>query len=125
MAQILIIEDDNVFRKVLKDLLKRHNYTVVTAEDGAQGVSMFRKDPTDLIITDMIMPVKGGLQTIMDIKQDYPNVNIIAISGGGVGTAEEYLEVAKILNAKYTFKKPFANKDLLEAVKDLIGVIDK
>jgi len=100
MAQILIIEDDVEFRNILKKLLERNGYSVETAENGAQGVRMYRENPTDLIITDMIMPVKGGSQTILDIKGDYPKVKFIAISGGGLGTAVEYLEVARVLNAR-------------------------
>ena len=121
MAQILIIEDNVEFRNVLKDLLERNNYSVETAENGALGVRMYRENSADLVITDMIMPVKGGSQTILDIKKDYPRVKFIAISGGGLGTAEEYLEVARVLNARYTFKKPFSNEEFLQAVKSLIG----
>ncbi|MBF0252698.1 MAG: response regulator [Candidatus Omnitrophica bacterium] len=121
MAKILVIEDNVQMMNVLKDLLERNNYTVITAENGAQGVHLYRKDPPDLIITDMVMPIKGGTQAILDIKQHDPSAKIIAISGGGLGTAEEYLEVARVLNARYTFKKPFSNEELLTAIKVLIG----
>ena len=103
MAQILIIEDDVECRSALKYLLERNNYSVETAENGTLGVRMYRENPADLVIVDMIMPAKGGPQTILDIKKDYQRVKFIAMSGGGLGTAEEYLEVARVLNARYTF----------------------
>jgi len=129
MAQILIIEDDVEFRTVLKDLLERNNYSVETAENGAQGVRMYRENPTDLIITDMIMPkdkgsqltVSGGLQVMKDIKEIYPEIKFIAMSGGGIGDTKDFLEAARLLNARYTFEKPFSNEELLQAVKELIG----
>ena len=74
MAQILIIEDDVECRSALKYLLERNNYSVETAENGTLGVRMYRENPADLVIVDMIMPAKGGPQTILDIKEDYPRV---------------------------------------------------
>ena len=121
MAQILLIEDDVVMRETLSEVLKRKGYEVVIAENGAQGLRMFREKPADLVITDIIMPVKGGIQTIIDIQKDYPKVKIIAISGGGLGTAEEYLTITKVLSVRHNFKKPFSNEELLQAVKELIG----
>ena len=106
---------------MLKELLERKGYEVATADNGAKGVSMYMEDPADLIITDMIMPVKSGAHVILDIKKHYPKVKIIAISGYWDRTVEEYLEVAEILNARYTFKKPFSLEELLRAVKELIG----
>ena len=129
MAQILIIEDDVECREMLKDMFERNGYSVETAENGAQGVRMFRENPADLIITDMIMPkdkespltVSGGLQVMKDIKEIYPEIKFIAMSGGGIGDAKDFLEAAMLLNARYIFDKPFSNKELLQAVKELIG----
>jgi YesN/AraC family two-component response regulator len=84
MANILIIDDDQQILNMLSQILKRAGYGVVEALDGKQGLKLYRENPTDLIITDIIMPEKEGLETIMELQRDFPDVKIIAISGGGI-----------------------------------------
>ncbi|MBF0531606.1 MAG: response regulator [Candidatus Omnitrophica bacterium] len=121
MPRILIIDDDESFRLTLQEILERKNYTVITAVNGAEGIQIYRENPADLVITDIIMPIKGGIRVIMDLKKEFPGVKIIAISGGGLGTADEYLEVVRILNVGATLKKPFSNAELLEMVYKMVG----
>jgi DNA-binding response OmpR family regulator len=122
MARILIIDDDDRFRDMLKDMIERNGYEVVSASDGKEGIDLYRKEPTDLIITDIIMPNKEGMETIFELRKDFPDVKIIAISGGGKGKAEDYLSSAGLIpNVKRSFQKPFAMDEMLQAVKELVG----
>jgi len=121
MPLILIIDDDNKVRGMLRQTLERAGYDVLDAPDGKEGINLYRKDPVDLVITDLIMPEKEGIETIIELKRDFPDVKIVAISGGGQIDSEEYLHMAEKLGAQRTFTKPFELKELLEAVRELIG----
>ena len=122
MAQILLIEDDGSLRETIKVLLERKGYEVMTACDGEEGLKMFRSSPTPIVITDIIMPNKEGVETIFELERNFPSVKIIAISGGGKADAQNYLKaVSLISNVKHTFKKPFSNKELLAVVKELLA----
>lgn len=121
MAQILLIEDNDLLRDTIKKLLENKGYKIMVASDGEEGLKMFRSDPAEVVITDIIMPNKDGVETIFELYKYFPAVSVIAISGGGKAPAEDYLNSIKLLpNVKYIFKKPFANYDLLMAIKDLI-----
>ena len=121
MAKILIVEDDDQLRKLLREALEDDNYEVVEASDGEMAARVFRNDPADLIITDLIMPKKEGLGLIIDIKKDFPETNIIAISGGGHGDPNDYLPIAARLGAVRSFAKPFKIEELLKAVKEILA----
>ncbi|KKR02757.1 MAG: Response regulator receiver protein [Candidatus Uhrbacteria bacterium GW2011_GWF2_39_13] len=122
MAQILLIEDNDSMRETLTHILERKGYEVITACDGEEGLRIFRSSPTPLVITDIIMPNKEGVETIFELERDFPHVKIIAISGGGKVEAQNYLKaVSLISNVKHTLKKPFSNEELLAAVKDLLA----
>lgn len=121
MPLILIIDDDNQVRGMLRQTLERAGYDVLDAPNGKEGIKLYRQDPADLVITDLIMPEKEGIETIIELRRDFPAVKIIAISGGGRNDPEEYLHMAKTLGAQRTFTKPFERKELLEAVRELIA----
>ena len=123
MARILIIEDDHGFRKMLREMLEIAGYTVEEAPDGKIGMELYQKEenPADLIITDIFMPVKEGIEIIMELRHDDPDVKIIAISGGGKSGKLSYLKIAKDLGAQRCLVKPFTRKELLEAAKELLG----
>ena len=121
MARILIIDDDVQILDMLRQTLEREGYEVVDAPNGKEGIRLYREDPADLIITDIIMPEKEGIEIIVELKRDFPNVKIIAISGGGQIGSEEYLRIAKGLGALRTFTKPVEREELLGAVQELIG----
>ena len=120
MAGILIIDDDVQILDMLRQTLEREGYEVMDASNGRKGIRLYRKEPADLIITDIVMPEKEGLETIMELKKDFPEVKIIAISGGGQIIPDHYLDSAKLFGAIRTFAKPFEHKELLEAVQELL-----
>ncbi len=120
MKRILVIDDDAQVRQMLKQTLERAGYEVVDAADGAKGIKFYRDEPTDLVITDIIMPEKEGIETIMELKRDFPDVKIIAVSGGGRVDPGHYLEIACRLGADRTFTKPFDRVELLEAIQQLL-----
>jgi len=120
MARILIIDDDAQVLVTLRQLLKREGYEVVEASDGNEGIRLYRENPTDVIITDLLMPEKEGLETIMDLRKAFPDVKIIAMSGGRQFSPEDYLNMAKNLGAKYAFAKPIEKQKLLNAVQELL-----
>ncbi len=119
-GRILIVEDDDQMLETLRRMLADAGHEIVEAHDGKVAVRLYRENPTDLIITDLIMPEKEGLELIMDLKSDYPEVKIIAISGGGKLGPHEYLPLAKDLGALATFEKPFKQEDLLIAVQEIL-----
>jgi len=120
MKRILIIEDDAYVRRMLSQTLERAGYTVATANDGADGLDKFRQAKADLVITDIVMPEKEGLETIMSLHQEFPDLPIIAISGGGHNRPDPYLDLAERLGAECSFKKPVDRQTLLAAVERLL-----
>ena len=120
MNSILIIDDEAPIRSMLRLILEREGYQIIEAPDGIEGISHYREHPTDLIITDLIMPNKDGIGMIIELKKEYPDINIIAMSGGGLNRPDGYLKGAKQLGAKYTLSKPIDREELLRAVKDTL-----
>jgi DNA-binding response OmpR family regulator len=120
VVRILIIDDEDQPRRMLQQVLARAGYEVIEARNGNEGLQYFRDRPTDLIITDILMPEKEGLETIIDIRREFPAVKIIAISGGGRTGNLNFLEVAKRLGAQHTLQKPFELQEMLGAVRDLL-----
>lgn len=121
MKTILIIDDNNEFRVVFKDMLQKSGYRVMEASDGQEGIDMYRRNPADLVVTDIIMPGKEGLETILDLKREFPEVKIIAVSGGGFEGPGTYLEGARLIGGvDATFLKPFSMGPMLNAIKELL-----
>jgi CheY-like chemotaxis protein len=120
MLRILIIDDEDQFRSMLRRVLERASYEVVEAQDGNEGIQRCREAPMDLIITDILMPGKEGLETIMDLRREFPQVKIIAISGGGRTGDLNFLEFAKRLGAQSTLQKPCGQEELLDAVQEIL-----
>ena len=121
MARILVIDDDELVLDMLYESLTLEGYDVLKASNGQQGLKLYREEPVDLIITDLIMPEKEGIETIIELRQDFPDVKIIAISGGGRIGKKDYLHMAKIFGVQRTFKKPVAREQLLDAIRELIN----
>ena len=121
MGTILVIDDDDQVRGVLRDMLEFAGYDVLDAPNGRLGLSEFRKHDVDLVITDILMPEKEGLETIIELRKEQPGLQIIAISGGGERGNMDYLQTANMLGAVKTFAKPFDRRDLLDTVAGLIG----
>ena len=121
MRTILIIEDEKFLSNLQARFLKSEGFNVLIADDGNKGIALFKENKVDLVITDIIMPEKEGLETIIELKKLLPDIPIIAISGGGRCSPECYLDSAKKLGAKYIFEKPFNQKDLLSSIKKALG----
>ena len=120
MPRILIIDDDPQARALLRQALERAGHTVLEAADGQEGLQYYRASPTDLIITDILMPEREGLETIMALRKEFPDVKIIAISGGGRAGRLDFLDIAARLGAQRTFRKPFNLRELLAAVREVV-----
>jgi len=120
MARILVIDDDEQIRNMLRILLQKEGYDVECAQEGKVALALFNHSPFNLVITDIVMPEKEGLETIMELKQQHPNVSIIAISGGGRVNPGHYLDGARALGAAFTFTKPVKLDRLLSAVRVLL-----
>ncbi len=119
-ASILIIDDDDPFRAMLREMLKNAGYKNISeAADGKKGLARYSENPTDLIITDMVMPEKLGIDTIIEIKKDFPDAKIIAVSGGGWFGPEIDLDMAQKLGVR-TLKKPFQLKEILIMIQELL-----
>lgn len=120
MKSILVIDDNIYVRSLLREMLELANYDVTEAPNGEVGARLFRQAPVDLVITDIFMPEKEGLETIRELRRDFPEVKIIAISGGGSRGDLAFLPTAKKLGAHYTFAKPFEMDEMLAAVHELL-----
>jgi YesN/AraC family two-component response regulator len=120
MGKILIIDDEPYILQMLKKMLEKAGHEVSLASNGREGMDLFEKASTDLVITDIIMPDKEGLELILEMKKKRPALKIIAMSGGGRISPESYLECAKHFGAEKVFQKPFRHKDLVSAVEELI-----
>lgn len=116
MATILVIDDEPRMLRVIGEMLKSAGHSVLEATSGDQGIAMIAERSIDLVITDIIMPDKEGIETITEIKQDYPDLPIVAISGGSLKGAGSYLETAAALGACATLEKPFHSFELLNVV---------
>ncbi|MBI3772608.1 MAG: response regulator [Gammaproteobacteria bacterium] len=119
MAHILIVDDDPAILALLSEALLLDGYKVITATNGHEAKELCHHD-IGLIITDLVMPEQNGLDLIMDITRKYPNIPIIAISGGGGIKSNffDYLSVAKLIGATHTFEKPFRICDLKYKIKE-------
>ena len=121
MPKVLIIDDDDMFRNMLVEMLSLEGYDISEASDGNTGLSVFTENTPDLVITDILMPEKEGMQTIREIRQIAPNVKIIALSGGGTHpTGLDYLQMALDLGADRSFPKPFKTSEFIEAIAQMI-----
>ena len=121
MARILVIDDDATVRLSVRLALEDADYTVQVAADGREGTDLFRESPADLVISDIFMPEKEGLETMDEIKRLRPQTKIIAISGGGRMDPDEYLAIAKSVGADHTLMKPFDIQELVNMVAALLG----
>jgi len=121
MKRLLVIDDDFFVRDMLERLMRKAGYEVETAENGAEALRLHRRNPVELVITDILMPEKEGLETITEFRKSFPGVKVIAISGGGRIGPANYLKMAKLLGADRTFAKPVDTSRLLSAVEELLA----
>ncbi|HEX2920826.1 MAG TPA: response regulator [Bacteroidales bacterium] len=121
MSKILVFDDEPSILLMIKKMLEKAGHEVDVALNAKEGMVIFNKNIPDLLITDIIMPEKEGLETIFELRRLHPKLKIIAISGGGRIGPEGYLPGAKLLGANAVFAKPLIPKDFLKAVADLLG----
>jgi CheY-like chemotaxis protein len=118
--RVLVVDDDPEMREAMARILGAAGYAVELAADGDQAIEVQRARPAEVLITDVFMPSRDGLETIQYFRVEYPDVGIIAMTGGSpTGRVDEYLEVAKVAGANATLRKPFAAQALLESVSAL------
>ena len=118
MKTILLIDDDELVRLVLRDtLVLMGGYEVLVASDGRAARKQLAQRAVDLVITDIIMPDEEGVETILLLRKKFPDIPIIAISGGARIKAEDCLKIAQAVGADITLAKPFTSKELLDAVE--------
>jgi CheY-like chemotaxis protein len=120
MARILLIDDDDSVRTMLRKTLAHFGHTVIETRNGQEGLKLSLHANADLVITDIVMPEKDGLEVLMELRKKHPSAKIIAISGGGRQSAMDYLQVAKLLGAAKILDKPFSSEVLMEAVNELL-----
>lgn len=120
MAKVLIIDDDQGIRKLFYRFLRRRDHLVCCASDGEAATKVCEVFDPEVVITDIVMPRKEGLETIKFLRQKYRDVKIIAISGGGRDIPLDYLKYAAMLGADKTFSKPLNLPLLEEAIQELL-----
>lgn len=119
MASVLIIDDDPQIRDLWTDILEDEGYEVISAENGSTGVRIVQSRQIDVVVTDIIMPDKDGLETIIEIQSYNPAAKIIAVSGGGEQLKTSFLPVAGALGAVATLQKPVDINEFCDAVSAL------
>lgn len=119
--KILIIDDDDVIRLTMQAVLKKQGFQTFTAENGNVGLDIFKKENPHIVITDMLMPNKEGLETITEIRNLRTDVKIIAMSGGGSTQNMTFLQLAEKVGADHLLSKPVKPDQLLSAIKDLFA----
>lgn len=120
MADILIIDDDPAIRGTVRKVLERDGHDVREAPDGASGVAEIERRVPDLVITDLIMPEKEGIETILEVREKLPDLRILAMSGGGSMDPGEALLDAELFGADATLAKPFSVDVLRSKVDELL-----
>ncbi|MET1255149.1 response regulator [Aliikangiella maris] len=121
MALVMIVDDDPQMLRLLTDVVELDNHDVLLAQDGALALEYFEFHAPDLMITDILMPNKEGLELISEIREKFPGVKIIAYSGGGSANPESYLEFAKGMGADKVFTKPVPLASLRQEIQSLLG----
>ena len=117
--KILLIEDLRTERTIIKRWLEQEGYDVIEASDGNEGILLYKTHEPDLVITDLVMPDKEGIETIIELQKDYPSVKIFAISGAGLKSAGDYLPLAEKIGALRSFIKPIDKFELMDAVQEV------
>lgn len=117
-VNILIVDDESSVRKMLKKMLHQEAEIIYEAENGVQAQQLCHKNNIDLMITDIVMPEKHGIDLILEVKKIFPELPIIAISGGGgISGRFDYLEIAELIGVNNILRKPFEASELKSLVK--------
>ena len=121
MARILVIDDEKTIREMLTDILEEEGHEVTCAEDGVEGIAQYKKALHDLVITDVFMPEKSGLETLPDLKDEFPQIKIIAMTGWDAKDDLDVLAMMEERGADGVLSKPFKAEELMSKVRVLLG----
>ncbi len=121
MTNIIVADDDPEIRRLLRFILKLEGYYVMVASDGDAVLELAKERKVDALITDIIMPGKEGIETIMEVRELYPEVKVVAMSGGGQKGNEDFLKSAEMVGAHYTIAKPFEPDDFIKVLKKALN----
>ncbi len=119
--KILIVDDEKLIRDGLKRMLEFQEHEVFTAKNGLEALLWLRDNTVDLVVTDIIMPEKDGIEVILAIRKDRPEQKIIAISGGGRINAQDHLEIALQLGVNAVLSKPFSANELFNKIDEVFA----
>jgi len=122
MAEILVVDDEPLLRSTLRHALEIAGHSVKEAANGIEALAAVGRRPPAVVILDILMPEKEGIETILDIRRKYDGIKIIAMSGGGRVGDTAFLTVAEKLGADRVIAKPFNRDQLLNAVDDVLGL---
>ena len=121
MARVLIVEDDANLRLILQNVVDQAGHTTYVATDGQDALNQVQQEPPDIVVTDIIMPEKEGIELILSLRKEFPEIRIIAISGGGQLGADHYLDMAREFGADITIGKPFDKQCFMDAITELLS----
>jgi CheY-like chemotaxis protein len=118
MPSVLVVDDEDQLRQLIREILEQAGYQVTEARDGKEALIQYRLAPADVVIMDILMPEQDGLETTATLRREFPNVKIIAITGSSemIGILS-FLDVAKMLGAHRALQKPFEMQTLLDTVQ--------
>lgn len=123
MSKILVVDDDAQMRTMISQMLEREGYTISTASNGKEAVTRYRQVNSDLVVLDILMPEMDGIEATMQLKRDFPNIRILAMSGGRRALSPQFnLDSAMVLGVQGTLAKPFTREQLLRAVRLALDV---
>ena len=121
MSRILVVDDEEDMRSMLTQMLERAGHTVATATDGEEAIEAFGEAGADLVLIDILMPKKGGLVAISEIRTQDPTAKIIAMSGGGRHGKLNFLSTAKTFPGVQAVRKPFRRQQLLQLIEEMLA----
>ena len=124
MTKILVVDDEATVRDMVSSMIEPLGCEVTVAGNGLEAIAACKAHAFDLVITDIVMPGKNGIDLIMQLKKDYPSTHVLGISGGGGGITGryDYLEIAQLVGADNILRKPFSMKDMRDAVSKLLNL---
>jgi CheY-like chemotaxis protein len=122
MANVLVIDDDALFREIAQEMLTQAGHTVILLNDGAKVAHLPAEPAPDLAVVDMLMPERDGIETIGDLQSRWPKIKVIAVSAGGKSLEPDLLlRAAKALGADATLTKPLVREAFVDLVRQLVG----
>jgi CheY-like chemotaxis protein len=119
--RVLLIEDEPLLRDTLREAFEGAGFELTEAANGKEGIRSFETAPADIIVTDILMPEKDGLETIIDLRKRHPGLKILARSGGDRTGNRQYLRIAKEFGAVRVLPKPFRPKEILTVVEEILA----